>query len=574
MAHEDDFEKIPCNNCQGCGCTTCGGSGWLIDQTRPTQKHSSGYPPETLFTHYQIELENINEEWDCTICESLDEVLGVLKYLDIHLDDDTELPDGEKMRVIITGIGMTREAFKNWVEEEYPERKFQSPNAVTEQQPAKKSEQLAKAWPEYFSEGEQQQGLGCKYCNGTKKVIVHTPTTGKQPREENCPVCSPTFVNHILNELIKNFNDLDPNCQVTAREVVDHLTQLQQEDNKVEVEKNKEHEILIEWMGYNQLSKGRIITLPEFADYRSVVYLNDNPPVFSNSDNMKIANIENEMTSKTFNKLFNKWADETGLENQHGGIKCIQLIGDFSGWLKENDKNLEGEHELLIVWANRNVIASGRIVCSATKTTIYIKENFPAVTEHHPDKKSEQLAKAWPEYFSEGEQQQGLPQVSGEAQELRDQIAVIATEMMNNLEIHKWWDYGDFEDIRDKDVVGSDIADAVMELIAGYSTQKAGYTVELKREAESIRRNMEKLNDITWKVYKEQVLSHLDELDFYLNSLPKQQVAGEDKVRNMFINCIEKGCERPAVSDYNGHGHYVCKMHMDSLSREFDNEYK
>ena len=78
MAHEDDFEKTPCNNCQGCGCTTCGGSGWLIDQTRPIQKHSSDYPPETLFTHYQIELENINEEWDCTICESLEEVLGVL----------------------------------------------------------------------------------------------------------------------------------------------------------------------------------------------------------------------------------------------------------------------------------------------------------------------------------------------------------------------------------------------------------------------------------------------------------------------------------------------------------------
>ncbi len=41
-----------------------------------------------------------------------------------------------------------------------------------------------------------------------------------------------------------------------------------------------EHEILIVWMGYNQLSKGRIITLPEFAGYRSVVYLNDAPPVF------------------------------------------------------------------------------------------------------------------------------------------------------------------------------------------------------------------------------------------------------------------------------------------------------
>lgn len=38
--------------------------------------------------------------------------------------------------------------------------------------------------------------------------------------------------------------------------------------------------------------------------------------------------------------------------------------------------------------------------------------------------------------------------------------------------------------------------------------------------------------------------------------------------------CVEKGCERPATSDYNGHGHYVCKQCNDSLNRHFDEEYR
>lgn len=70
--------------------------------------------PKQLYTYYEVELKNINEEWDTTICESLDDVKNILEYLDIHLDDATELPDGEKRQVVITGIGMTPEAFKNW----------------------------------------------------------------------------------------------------------------------------------------------------------------------------------------------------------------------------------------------------------------------------------------------------------------------------------------------------------------------------------------------------------------------------------------------------------------------------
>lgn len=38
--------------------------------------------------------------------------------------------------------------------------------------------------------------------------------------------------------------------------------------------------------------------------------------------------------------------------------------------------------------------------------------------------------------------------------------------------------------------------------------------------------------------------------------------------------CVEKGCERQATTDYNGHGHYVCKQCNDSLNRHFDEEYR
>lgn len=37
--------------------------------------------------------------------------------------------------------------------------------------------------------------------------------------------------------------------------------------------------------------------------------------------------------------------------------------------------------------------------------------------------------------------------------------------------------------------------------------------------------------------------------------------------------CME--CKhRPAVKDYNGHGHYVCRQCDDYLNREFDEEYR
>lgn len=29
-ALQPEQEKVPCNNCQGCGCTTCGGSGYWL----------------------------------------------------------------------------------------------------------------------------------------------------------------------------------------------------------------------------------------------------------------------------------------------------------------------------------------------------------------------------------------------------------------------------------------------------------------------------------------------------------------------------------------------------------------
>lgn len=67
---------------------------------------------EPLYTYYQIDLKDVPVEWDTTICESLDEVLDVLKYLDIHLDDDTI-----EARITIRGIAMTRSAYAHWRKE-------------------------------------------------------------------------------------------------------------------------------------------------------------------------------------------------------------------------------------------------------------------------------------------------------------------------------------------------------------------------------------------------------------------------------------------------------------------------
>jgi hypothetical protein len=67
---------------------------------------------ETLYTYYQIDLEGMSVDWNTTICESLDDVRDVIQFLYTHFDD----PECNG-RAIITGIGMTREAYAKWKEE-------------------------------------------------------------------------------------------------------------------------------------------------------------------------------------------------------------------------------------------------------------------------------------------------------------------------------------------------------------------------------------------------------------------------------------------------------------------------
>lgn len=38
--------------------------------------------------------------------------------------------------------------------------------------------------------------------------------------------------------------------------------------------------------------------------------------------------------------------------------------------------------------------------------------------------------------------------------------------------------------------------------------------------------------------------------------------------------CMEKGCRKYAVCDYNGHGHWVCQSCDDSLQSDFEDEYR
>lgn len=67
---------------------------------------------EIIYTYYEVELVNTPLDWNFTICESLDEVKNVLQFADVFLDDETR---GTK--VIVKGIGMTREAYNHWKKE-------------------------------------------------------------------------------------------------------------------------------------------------------------------------------------------------------------------------------------------------------------------------------------------------------------------------------------------------------------------------------------------------------------------------------------------------------------------------
>ena len=73
---------------------------------------------ESLYTYYHIEFKNCSSfNGDYTIVESLDDVLNILKKIDSDLDDDTydKSEMNEKPQATITGIGMTREGFAEFL---------------------------------------------------------------------------------------------------------------------------------------------------------------------------------------------------------------------------------------------------------------------------------------------------------------------------------------------------------------------------------------------------------------------------------------------------------------------------
>jgi hypothetical protein len=41
-----------------------------------------------------------------------------------------------------------------------------------------------------------------------------------------------------------------------------------------------------------------------------------------------------------------------------------------------------------------------------------------------------------------------------------------------------------------------------------------------------------------------------------------------------FGTCTAKGCNKPAIGDYNGHGDFACVYHMIKWENEFDEDYK
>lgn len=67
---------------------------------------------EPKYLYYEVTLTDCSQEWDVTICETLNQVLGVLRLVDIDFDDL------ERMAMVhIRGIGMTRKAYAEWKKE-------------------------------------------------------------------------------------------------------------------------------------------------------------------------------------------------------------------------------------------------------------------------------------------------------------------------------------------------------------------------------------------------------------------------------------------------------------------------
>ncbi len=99
-------------------CPDCAAENTVIVLPTPSEgaveRKEEGRNTDTKYTYYQVDLENINEEWDYTICETLEEVYQILTAMDIHLDDDSPTATGEQIRVVVTGVGMTPKEYKEW----------------------------------------------------------------------------------------------------------------------------------------------------------------------------------------------------------------------------------------------------------------------------------------------------------------------------------------------------------------------------------------------------------------------------------------------------------------------------
>ncbi len=87
------------------------------ENVKPVEGETIARKEDTLYTYYQLDLENMPEDWDYTICESLDHVRETLQYLDVHLDDDTPTTNEEPRRVVITGVPMTPAAYRDFIKE-------------------------------------------------------------------------------------------------------------------------------------------------------------------------------------------------------------------------------------------------------------------------------------------------------------------------------------------------------------------------------------------------------------------------------------------------------------------------
>ena len=65
---------------------------------------------ETVYTYYRLDFKHCNLDYNYTIVEDIEDIEDYLKMVDTELDDPSK-----EAQVVITGVGMTKEQYDEFI---------------------------------------------------------------------------------------------------------------------------------------------------------------------------------------------------------------------------------------------------------------------------------------------------------------------------------------------------------------------------------------------------------------------------------------------------------------------------